>query len=149
MSDLFERMRISAFSTPALQAFFGSNYLTFRFFDTTLPLGQEKQGPCAIVTNVSQINEYLHNGRNALTGERMQIDVIDKNVTVAKSAAAAVDEWLAHANFVDNRAFGSPVRVSGGPPANFKLNQRGGVYPAFQLMIPVQSLDYRISNVNT
>ncbi len=150
MSDLFERMRLSAFSNTALRTFFGNDWLTFRFFDTDLIQGQEQIGACAVVTNISQITEYLHNGRNPLTGERVQIDVIDKDKNVAKSAANAVDLWLESANFVDNRAFiMSPVRSSGGPPPNFKLNQRGGTYAAFQLKIPVQMLDYRIYNVNT
>lgn len=149
MSSLFQRMRISAFSTPALQAFFGTDYQTFRFFDRLLPQGQEKLGPCVRVTSVSQISEYLHNGRNQLTGERMQIDVIDADSERASNAAAAIDTWLDSANFVDNRQFASPVRASGGPAANFKLNQRGGLYAMPERMIPIETLDYRISNVNT
>lgn len=149
MSSLFARMRISAFSTPALQAYFGSDFATFRFFDRLLPQGQEKLGACVRVTSVSQITDYLHNGRNGLTQERMQIDVIDASPVVASNAAAAIDTWLDSANFVDNRQFASPVVASGGPSANFKLNQRGGLYPAPELMIPVETLDYRIYNVNT
>lgn len=149
MSSLFQRMRISAFATPALQAFFGTDYQTFRFFDRLLPQGQEKLGPCVRVTSVSQVSEYLHNGRNQLTGDRMQIDVIDADSERASNAAAAIDTWLESANFVDNREFSSPVRSSGGPPANFKLNQRGGLYSAPERMIPIETLDYRIYNVNT
>ncbi len=150
MSDLFTRMRLSAFSRSALQAFFGTDFLTFRFFDTDLIPGQETVGTCCIVTSVSQLTEYLHNGRNPLTGDRVQFDIIDKNKGVATAAAAAIDTWLESVNFVDNREFIlSPVRASGGPPPNFKLNQRGGTYAAFQLKIPLQMLDYRISNVNT
>ena len=149
MSSLFQRMRISAFSQPALQAFFGSDYPTFRFFDRLLPQGQEKLGPCVRVTSVSQITTNLKNGRNKLTEERMQIDVIDSDSVRASNAADAIDTWLDSANFADNRAFGSPVTASGGPPPNFKLNQRGGLYPATERMIPVESLDYRIFNVNT
>lgn len=149
MSSLFARMRLSAFATPALQFYLGTNWLTFRFFDRLLPQGFEKRGTSARVTNVSQVSEYLHNGRNQLTAERVQIDVISADSGTAIDAAAAIDTWLDSANFVDNRAFASPVRASGGPPANFKLNQRGGLYPAPELMIPIETLDYRIYNVNT
>lgn len=148
MNSLFQRMRISAFATPALQAFFGTDYQTFRFFDRLLPQGKEKLGACVRVTSISQITDYLHNGRNGLTQERMQIDVIDADSVRASNAAAAIDTWLDSANFADNREFASPVRTSGGPPPNFKLNQRGGLYPAPELMIPVETLDYRIFNVN-
>lgn len=146
--SLFERMRILAFSDTSLQAFFGSTFASFRFFDRLLPQGYEKLGTCARVTTVSQVPTYLHSGRNPLTGDRVQIDVIDASPSVANAAAAAIDTWLETVNFADNRQFASPVRRSGGPPPNFKLNQRGGLIPSTERMIPVESLDYRILNVN-
>lgn len=150
MSQLFARMRLSAFANTALQGYLGTNFQMFRFFDRLLPQGQEALGTCVRVTTVSQITDYLHNGRNPLTQERVQIDIIDADNVRASDAASAVDLWLESANFVDNREFIlSPVRTPGGPPANFKLNQRGGLYPAPERMIPVESLDYRIYNVNT
>ncbi len=145
--SLFDRMKISAFTQPTLQAFLGSDFDTFRFFDTQLPQGKIPQGTCVRVTSVSQITSYFHNGRNALTFDRMQIDVLDRDRTIVSNAAAAIANWLDKANFVDNGPFLSPPRTSGGPPANFRLNQRGGVYPLTDRAIPVTTLDYRIFNV--
>ncbi len=145
--SLFDRMKISAFSQPTLQAFLGSDFDTFRFFDTDLPQGKIPQGTCVRVTSISQITSYLHNGRNALTFDRMQVDVLDQDKSVVSNAAAAVSDWLDKANFVDNGAFLSPPRTSGGPPANFRLNSRGGNYPFTNRKIPMQILDYRIFNV--
>lgn len=145
--SLFSRMKISAFSEPTLQAFFGTDFATFRWFDTQLPQGKIPQGTCARLLSVSQITTYFHNGRNPLTQDRVQIDVLDPNPEVAGNAAAAVSNWLDKANFVDNGQFLSPVRTNSGPPANFRLNQRGGVYPLTDRAIPVTTLDYRIFNV--
>ncbi len=145
--SLFARMKISAFSEPTLKAFFGTDFSTFRWFDTQLPQGKIPSGTCARLLSVSQITSYLHSGRNPLTQDRVQLDVLDPDPEVAGSAAAAVSNWLDKANFVDNGAFLSPVRTSGGPPANFRLNQRGGVFFATDRAIPVTTLDYRIFNV--
>jgi hypothetical protein len=145
--SLFARMKISAFSEPTLQAFFGSDFSAFRWFDTQLPQGKIPAGTCARLLSVSQITTYLHNGRNKMTQDRVQIDVLDPDPEVAGNAAAAVCNWLDKANFVDNGLLLSPPRTSGGPPANFRLNQRGGVYPLTDRAIPVTTLDYRIFNV--
>jgi hypothetical protein len=145
--SLFARMKISAFAEPTLQAFFGSDFSTFRWFDTQLPQGKIPSGTCARLLSVSQITTYLHNGRNKMTQDRVQIDVLDPDPEVTDSAAEAISTWLDKANFVDNGAFMSPVRTGGGPPANFRLNQRGGVFPLTDRAIPVTTLDYRIFNV--
>jgi hypothetical protein len=144
--SLFARMKISAFSEPTLQAFFGSDFSTFRWFDTQLPQGKIPSGTCVRLLSVSQITSYLHNGRNPLIQDRVQIDVLDPNPEVTGNAAAAISNWLDKANFVDNGAFMSPIFTSRAP-ANFRLNQRGGVYPLTDRAIPVTTLDYRIFNV--
>lgn len=146
--NLVTKMRTVAFQQPSLQAFFGSDFSTFRWFDRQLKQGALDVGTCAVVTTVSQVTEYLHPAPNPLKGDRVQIDVIDNDPDRAADAAAAIDAWLATgaANFVTNGPLQSPPVTDVGL-TNFKLSQRGGLIFRTNRPIPVESLDYRILNV--
>lgn len=151
MANLFIRMRELAFHDPTLNAIFGptSDIKKFRWFDRQIPQGQIDRGTCVAVQTVSQINSYTHSGRMGYKQDRLQFDVADKVPTRASDAAAAIDAFLDHANFSQDAQFVSPPRVPGGPPPNFKLNQRGGFLSVQTgLPIPVESLDYRIGNID-
>ncbi len=145
---LFYRMKLSASRVPALQTFFGADFNSFRWFDTLLAPGQIAAGPCVRITSISEITSYLHNGRNGLTQPRVQIDVIGPDPATVSDAVEAIDTWLDHANFVTNGEFASPPTPSNGPASNFRLNARGGTFPATDRELPVTTLDYRIFNVN-
>lgn len=150
--SLFVRMRDLMFLDATLQTYFGptSDTLKFRVFDRQMPQGQISQGTCATIQTVSQLTRTQHGPRmrNALTGDRVQINVIDKNPTRASNAAEAVCNFLDTANFYLNGAFASPPRTD--PPGqNVRLNQRGAfITEQTNIPIPVETLDYRISNIN-
>lgn len=151
---LFVRMRDLMFLDATLQTYFGptADTLKFRVFDRQLPQGQIQRGTCCTIQTVSQISTNLHGAvmRNALTQDRVQINVIDPNPTRASNAADAVCNFLDTANFVDNGAFASPVRVVTTPGTNIKLNQRGAfMTEQTERPIPVETLDYRIFTVNS
>ena len=151
--SLFVRMRDLMFLDATLQTWFGptSDVNKFRVFDRQLPPGQIKPGKaCATIQTVSQITTNLHGAkmRQNLTGDRVQINVIDTKPNRASDAADAVCNFLDTANFFTNGAFASPPRTDG-PGQNVKLNQRGAfMTEQTDVPIPVETLDYRISNVN-
>lgn len=145
--SLIARMRLLAFAEPTLRAFFGNDFNTFRWFDTQLVQGKAPAQTALIFLGVSRMTTYLHNGRNPLRRDRVQLDVVDGNPEVSDAAAEAVCVWLDKANFVDNGALSSPVKTSMGPPANFLNNTRGGVYPFTDRALPTQTLDYFVWNI--
>lgn len=147
---LYAKMRQLAFQQASLRAFFGDDLSTFRWFYIQVPLGMIGVETCARVITVSQITTNLHGVpmRNALTQDRIQIDVLDKRPSVAAAAADAIDQWLETADFVRNGAFQSPPILTL-PGTNIKLNQRGGLDYQTQRPTPVESLDYRVFNVAT
>ncbi len=151
--SLFVRMRDLMFLDATLQTYFGptSDTKKFRVFDRQLPQGQISQGTCATIQTVSQITTNLHGSpmRNPLTQDRVQINIIDKSPTRASNAADAVCNFLDKANFYDNGAFASPPVAVTTPGQNVKLNQRGAfITEQTNIPIPVETLDYRIFNVN-
>lgn len=150
--NLFIRMRDLMFLDATMQSYFGptSDTKKFRVFDRQLPQGQISIGTCATIQTVSQITTNFHGPRmrNPLTGDRVQINVIDKNPTRASNAADAVCAFLDTANFVLNGPFSSPPVTDTTPGQNVKLNQRGAfITEQTNIPIPVEILDYRISNV--
>jgi hypothetical protein len=147
-ADVVARMILMASADPVMQSIFGAPFSEFRWFDRQLPPERLQDGTCARLTSVSQVTNYLHGGRprNPLTYEWIQIDILDVNAAAAGAAAAAVDTWMETANLMSNAVLASPA---GAPStaANFKLNQRGGSFPGTEPPIPVETLDYRIYNV--
>lgn len=150
--SLFVKMRDLMFLDATLQTYFGptSDTLKFRVFDRQLPPGQIARGTCCTIQTVSQITTALHGVpmNNPLTQDWVQINVIDPRPSRASDAAAAVQQFLDTANFVDNSAFSSPPVYPTTPGQNVKLNQRGAFYTdQTNVPIPVEQLDYRIFNV--
>ena len=145
---LTTKIRTAAFMQSSLRAFFGSDFDTFRMFDRQLKQGSLAVGTCCIITTVSEVTTYLHPGPNPLKMVRTQFDVLDVDPDVAADAAAALEAWLntGDANFLENGMFTSPAVQAAGP-SNFKLNQRGGLWPTTNRPVPMETLDYRIMSV--
>lgn len=145
---LTTKIRTAAFMQSSLRAFFGNDFDTFRMFDRQLKQGSLAVGTCCIITTVSEVTTYLHPGPNPLKMVRTQFDILDVDPDVAADAAAAIEAWLntGDANFLENGMFTSPAVQAAGP-SNFKLNQRGGLWPTTNRPVPMETLDYRIMSV--
>lgn len=145
---LTTKIRTAAFMQASLRAFFGSDFATFRIFDRQLKQGAIATGTCCIVTTVSEITTYLHPGPNPLKMVRTQFDILDNDPDVAADAAAAICAWLntGAANFIVNGMFASPT-INAAGPSNYKLNQRGALWPTANRPVPMETLDFRIFDV--
>ncbi len=154
MSSLFTRMRDLAFADPTLNGIFGptTDINRFRWFFQQRPQRQISLGPCVTVWSISQQPVfYAHNGRSATKRTRLQFDVVTPNISpdAADNAAEAINNFLDHANFADNRQFDSPPKRPGSPPPNFLDNQRGGFASVLTgIPVTVTILDYRILNTD-
>ena len=146
--NLITKIRTAAFMQASLRAYFGDDFATFRMFDRQMKQGSLAIGTCCIVTTISEITTYLHPGPNPLRMVRTQFDVLDNDADIAANAATAICAWLntGAANFMDNGMFTSPTNPSSGP-SNFKLNQRGGLWPTTNRPVPMETLDFRIFDV--
>jgi predicted small integral membrane protein len=74
---------------------------------------------------------------------RFQIDVLDFDAERARSAAAAIIDWLAVVDFSSDSQFASPVTSPTRHP-NFVLNQRADMDFTLQPPAYVEILDVRI-----
>ncbi len=79
---------------------------------------------------------------------RFQIDVLDYDAERTRSAAAAIQDWLATADFSSNAQFSSPVTSPTKHP-NFVLNQRAGMEYRIDPPAYVETLDIRITNLES
>lgn len=148
---LTTKIRTAAFAQASLRAFFGNDFnakFGFRWYDRQLEQGALAVGTCCIVTTISEVTTYLHPLPNPLKQVRTQFDVLDVDPDVAADAAAAICAWLntGAANFIDNGMFASPS-VPGVGVSNFKLNQRGSLWPTTNRPVPMETLDFRIFDV--
>src|SRR5512147_2511008 len=106
------RMRALASADTSLQAFFGAG--PFRWFDRALPPNYIQRGTCARVSRVSTVRSYVpetptRQAVSALAQPRVQIDVLDHDPERARSAAAAIRDWLSTVDFSSNVQFASPA----------------------------------------
>ncbi len=145
---LTTKIRTAAFMQSSLRAFFGDDFATFRMFDRQMKQGALAIGTCCIITTISEITTYLHPAPNPLKMVRTQFDILDNDPDTAAEAAAAMCAWLntGDANFMSNGMFTSPL-VNDPGPSNFKLNQRGALWPTTNRPVPMETLDFRIFDV--
>lgn len=121
---------------------------TFRWFDRQLQPNYIKSGTCVRVLRVSTV--FLHaketpTRTNLLDLEqpRFQLDVLDYNAETARAAASAIKDWLNTVDFSSNAQFASPPTSPSRRP-NFILNQRAGMDFSLQPPVYVETIDFRI-----
>lgn len=146
-------MRTLAQQDTALLSFFRGSNNTFRWFDRQLQPGYIEEGACVRVLRVATPRLFTketeaQRSQNRMANPRFQIDVLCKDAERARSAAAAICDWLATADFSSNDQFVSPPTTPTRHP-NLILNQRAGMEPQTQPPVFVESLDIRIFDLET
>lgn len=145
-------MRTLAQGSTALQAFFGEDSGIFRWFDRQIPPKYIDRGTCVRVRRVSTLLQHAKETRAArsisrFTGPLFQLDVLDTDPERARSAAAAIIDWLGEVDFSTDSQFASPPTTPTRHP-NFVLNQRAGMEPQVSpIPVYVETLDIRITNL--
>lgn len=143
------KIRTLAQQSSELMAIFGEPSGLFRWFDTRLEPNYLRIGKtCARVRRVSTLRQYAHEmstaqGVSRQSQPRFQIDVLDYDAERARTAAAAIRNWLATVDFSSNAQFASPITSPTRHP-NFVLNQRADMFPDVDPPAYVQTLDVRI-----
>jgi hypothetical protein len=143
------KMRLLAQQSTELQVYFGdTSSALFRWFDRQLLPGYIERGTCARVLRVSTRLMYVHETEDRRSACRMeqplfQIDVLDFSAERARSAAAAIEDWLATADFSSDAQFTSPVTSPTRHP-NQVVNHRAGMITTPQPPVYVETLDVRI-----
>lgn len=145
------KMRTLAQASTALQEFFGEESGIFRWFDKQLPQGYINRGTCARVRTVSTVRQYAKGTTTARSVSRLaqplyQIDVLDYDPERARSAVAALRDWLGEVDFSTDAQFASPPTTPARHP-NFVLNEREGMEAQLQPPPHVVSIDVRIFNL--
>lgn len=142
------KMRTLAQQDAVLQTIFFTDGQV-RWFDRQLAPNYLAIGrTCARVTRISTVRLYSHEtitrrSQNRQCMVRFQIDVLDFEAERARSAASAVIDWLATADFSSDAQFDSPVTSPTRHP-NVVLNQRAGMEYKTQPPAYVEMLDIRI-----
>lgn len=142
------KMRTLAQQDTALQTYFGDSGI-FRWFDRQLTPGYLKIGKtCARVRRIATVRQYAHGTAtrqplSRLEQPRFQIDVLDFDSERARSAAAAIIDWLGTADFSSDDQFASPPTSPTRHP-NVVLNQRADMDFTLQPAAYVETLDIRI-----
>jgi hypothetical protein len=146
------KMRTLAIASSDLQEYFGQTPSgPFRWFDRQLPPGYIERGTCARVRRVSTVRSYAHETSTRRSVSKLslplfQIDVLDYDPERARSAATAIEDWLAEVDFSSDAQFASPPTTPTRHP-NAVLNQRAGMEPATTPPVYVETLDVRIFNL--
>ena len=143
-----QKMRLLASQDAALIAIFGTaGGGVFRWQDTQLQPGYIDRGSCVRVLRVSTVYAYGQDGRANFEQILFQIDVLDEDAEVARSAAVALDAWFEKVSFMSGAQFASPPTAPPNYP-NFKLNQRHSIDYLVQppKQPHVEILSYRIWN---
>jgi hypothetical protein len=141
-------MRTLAQQDSTLQSYFATGGI-FRWFDRQLTPGYLRPGAaCVRVRRISTARQHAHETATARSLSRMeqprfQIDVLDFDAERARSAAAAIIDWLAVVDFSSDSQFASPVTSPTRHP-NFVLNQRADMDFTLQPPAYVEILDVRI-----
>lgn len=146
------KIRTLASGDAIMQADFGSDPSTFRWYDETLLQNQIGKlltnGACARVVRISTIRQGNQGGIGNLTWPLIQIDVLDRVSEQARKVSEDVIAFMHGVDLTTNSQFGSPVT---GPRANptVLLNQRQSVIQGPQSPggpVFIQSMDFRIAN---
>lgn len=137
--SLEERIRDAAAADPTISGIFGSGSpLLLRWYNTQLPPGNvPKAGTCLRAQRISTSPLYGMQGLFQTNWVRMQFDILDLSSITALTASDAIINWLGTVSFGN-----LPDQF-----ANFLLNQRGGLQPQLQPPVYVQTLDFRIFNL--
>lgn len=142
-----------AAANPTLQGIFGTS--PFRWYDTQIPQGIITPGstaaawaqkPALRILRVSTIFAYEMAGLNPLNQPRFQIDILHPLAETARAAAAAVRDWLGTVDLAGTYQFGSPTTTPPQFPC-FVVSQRGGLAYEFEPPVYVQTLDFRVFNL--
>jgi hypothetical protein len=146
------KIRTLAIASATLQTYFGEASGIFRWFDRQLPPGYIPRGTCARLRRVSTAFDYAHETSTRRAVSRLnrplfQIDVLDTDPERARSAAAAITDWLAEVDFSSGAQFASPPTTPKRHP-NAVVNQRPGMEPSVSpIPVYVETLDVRIFNL--
>lgn len=144
------KIRMLARQDATLQGYFFTGGQV-RWFDIQEKPGYIKTGTCARVRRISTLRMQAHGTRAAVSVSeieqiRFQIDVLDTDPERARSAAAAIRDWLATVDFSSTDQFVSPPSSPKKHP-NFVLNEFAGIIPQTQPPVYTETLDVRISNL--
>ena len=140
-----QKLRLLVGQDAGMLVIFGPAPL--RWFSRQLQPGYIDTGTCARVLRVSTARMYTHEGLNAMSEPRIQIDVMDYDSVKAAAAADAVIAFMETVNLATDEMFASPPTVPAAHP-NFLLNQRQGMEPRTSKgSVFVETLDYRIFNL--
>lgn len=133
-----------AAANVTLQGFFGTS--PFRWFEIQIPQGLLASGACARLLRISTLRYYKQQGITEFSQPRFQLDVVAASPEAARSAMAAVINWLGAISLAETNQFDSPATT---PPQfpNFVLNQRTGLYVELQPPLPLETLDFRSWNL--
>lgn len=149
------KLRTLASGDATMQADFGTDPSTFRWYDEQLNQNQIGNllaaGACARVKRISTIRQGNQGGIGNLTWPLIQIDVLDRIAETARSVANDVIEFMQAVDLSSGSQFGSPVT---GPRQSTAvlLNQRQGMIVGPQSPggpVYFQSMDFRIPNLET
>lgn len=138
-----------ASANASLQAVFGTP--VFRWFDTQIPQGvvvpgDTAQSAAARLLRVSTVRSYIQTGLVNLSAPIFQLDILHPLAETARAAMSAVIAWLGTIDLAGTYQFGSPVTTPPQFPC-FVLSQRGGLAYEFEPPVFVQSLDFRLYNL--
>lgn len=141
-------MRTLAQLDTTLQSYLGAPGNIFRWFDTQLPQGRIKQGPCITVIRVSEVGYYAHRaGRFTLAGPRFQFDILGTDPEELRALGAYMKTgFLQNADLSTPNIWGCPTVAPIYPAPNTVLNYRGGLLYQVEPPIWRELLDVRIWN---
>lgn len=148
---VIEKVRTLAKADATLQTFFGEPSGVFRWFDKQLQPGYINRGTCARVWLVSTVRQYAKETKTARSVSRLaqpllQIDVLDYDPGRARSAIAAIRDWLGEVDFSTDVQFASPPTTPNKHP-NFVRDEREGMEYKLEPPPHVVSIDVRIFNL--
>jgi hypothetical protein len=142
------KLRTLAQQDVTLQSWFFTDGQV-RWFDRQLaPNYLKLNKACVRVRRISTVKIHSHEtdtqrSANRQVQPRFQIDILDFDAERARSAAAAICDWLATVDFSTDDQFSSPVTSPRRHP-NFVLNQRADMEFSTQPPAYVETLDVRI-----
>ncbi len=147
-----KKLRDLATANTTMQADFGSDPTTFRWYDRQLLQNEIGKlltaGACARVRRISTIRTQNQSGISYLTWPRIQIDILDRVAEQARVVANDVIEFIRGVDLTNPGAYASPVT---GPrqSAAVLLNQTADVIVGPQSPggpVYFERLEFRIAN---
>ena len=144
-----------ASQSPVLQADLGAPPAPFRWFDKQFAQGAVETGTSVAVLRVSTSRAYLHSTGVStphnlanVSAIRFQIDVCDFDPEKARAVALDIIDFMGAVDLASASQFASPPTAPTQYPC-FLLNQRGRMYWELQPPAHVESLDWRVFNLET